>query len=81
MSHALARVFAWIIGLLRPDHISLAGPITELGQPLLEQAVTYTRTFTLPDLVARVTFSLATSSHLVTMGAMAQALHLELGLV
>ncbi len=81
LSRHLAQVFAWIIGLLTPDHISLAGPITDLGQPLLDQAAAYTR-----DLVGAgpgrpVSFSLAEAPSLVAVGAIAQALHQELGLV
>ncbi len=83
LSRHLAQVFAWIIGLLRPDHITLAGPIANLGQPVLDQAVEITRQFVLPDLVDRVTFSLveAESSNLVALGAVAQGLRRELGLV
>jgi N-acetylglucosamine repressor len=83
LSRHLAQVFAWIIGLLRPDHISLAGPIANFGQPVLDQAVHYTEQFVLPDLVQRVTFSLteSESSSLVACGAVAQGLRRELGLV
>lgn len=83
ISRSLAQVFAWIIGLLRPDHISLAGPIANFGEPLLAQAVQYTRRYVLADLVERVTFSLAESesSSLVAVGAVAQGLRRELGLV
>jgi predicted NBD/HSP70 family sugar kinase len=83
LSRYLAQVFAWIIGLLRPDHITLAGPVANFGQPLLDQAVYYTQQFALPDLVQRVKFSLteAESSSLVAMGAVAQGLRRELGLV
>lgn len=81
LSHSLAQVFAWIIGLFRPNHISLAGPITDLGESLLAQTVEQTRQLVLPDLGQAVTFSLTDASNLVTMGAIAQALHMELGLV
>ena len=81
LSRSLAQVFAWTIGLLRPEHIALAGPITDLGQPLLESAIARTRTLILADLVEHVAFSLARSPHLVTIGAVAQSLQLELGLV
>ncbi len=81
LSRSLAQVFAWIIGLLRPDHVSLAGPIADLGEPFLAQTIAYTRALLLPDLVERVTFSLSTSPNLVALGAIAQAVHLELGLV
>lgn len=81
LSATLAQVFAWIIGLLRPDHISLAGPITDLGEALLEQTIDHTQKLISPNLVERVSFSLTESSNLVAVGAIARALQLELGLV
>lgn len=81
LSHYLAQIFAWIIGLLRPDHVSLAGPITDLGEPLLDQTVSKTHQLILPELTQKVTFSLMESQHVVAVGAIAQALQLELGLV
>lgn len=80
----LAHTFAWIISLLRPNHISLAGPIADMGQPLLDQAVAHTTDLILPDLAQTVTYSLTETSetnNLVVVGAIAQALHCELGLV
>jgi len=81
LSYYLGQVFAWIIGLLRPDHVTLAGPITDLGEALLEQAVARTGQLILPELARKVTFSLTESSNLVAVGAIAQAMQLELGLV
>lgn len=81
LSRSLAQVFGWIIGVLRPEHIALAGPITDLGTPLLDLAIAHTRDLLLPDLVERITFSLAESPHLVMIGAIAQSLQFELGLV
>jgi|AMZC01.1.fsa_nt_AMZC01001137.1_4 predicted NBD/HSP70 family sugar kinase len=81
LSQSLAQVFAWIIGLLRPDHVSLAGPIADLGEPFLDQTIAHARALLLPELVERVAFSLSTSPNLVALGAIAQSLHLELGLV
>ncbi len=77
----LARIFAWVIVLLRPDHISLAGAIADLGEPLLESAIHETRQLVLPDLMSDMTFSLDNSSNLVAVGAIAQTLQKELGLV
>lgn len=81
LSGYLAQVFAWIIGLLRPNHISLAGPIADMGQPLLDQAILRTRDLILPDSAQSVTYSLTETNDLVAVGAIAQALHRELGLV
>lgn len=77
----LAQVFAWIIGLLRPDHISLSGSIADLGESFLERAVRKTQRLILPDLMKTTAFSLDNSSNLVAIGAVAQTLQLELGLV
>jgi predicted NBD/HSP70 family sugar kinase len=81
LSSYLALVFAWIIGLLRPNHISLAGPIADMGQPLLDQTIERTHDLILPDLMQSVTYSLTETNDLVAVGAIAQALHRELGLV
>lgn len=77
----LAQVFAWIIGLLRPNHISLAGPIADMGQPLLDRVIARTHDLVLPDSAQSVTYSLTETDNLVAVGAIAQALHRELGLV
>lgn len=81
LSSHLAQVFAWIIGLLRPNHISLTGPIADMGQPFLDQAIARTHDLILPDLMQSVTYSLTETNDLVAVGAIAQALHRELGLV
>jgi predicted NBD/HSP70 family sugar kinase len=77
----LAQIFAWVIVLLRPDHISLAGAIADLGEPMLESVIFKTRQLVLPDLIDGMTFSLDNSSNLVAVGAIAQTLQKELGLV
>lgn len=81
LSRYVAQIFAWIIGLLRPNHISLAGPIADMGQPLLDRAIARTHDLVLPALADSVTYSLTETNNLVTVGAIAQALHRELGLV
>lgn len=77
----LAHVFAWAIALLRPDHIALAGMITDAGDRLLEGAVHNAADLLQPEIVSGVTFSLADSSNLSTIGAVANALQKELGIV
>ncbi len=81
LSGYLAQVFAWIIGLLKPEHITLAGPITDFGPELLEQAVAHAQRLVLPDLAQSVTYSRTESANLVAVGAIAQALQRELGVV
>ncbi len=77
----LARIFSWIIALLRPEHISLSGGIADLGDSLLDCAIEKTKDLILPDLMKSVAFSLDNSSNLVAIGAVAQTLQQELGLV
>ncbi len=81
LARHLAQIFAWLIVLLRPDHISLAGTIADLGEPLLDCVIEKTRQLILPDLMKSMTFSLDNSSNLVAVGAIAQTLQKELGLV
>lgn len=77
----LAQIFAWVIALLRPDHISLCGPIADLGDPLLTCAIEHTGQLLVPDLMRTISFSLNNTSSLVAIGAVAQTLQRELGLV
>lgn len=81
LSGYLAQIFAWLIGLLRPDHITLAGPITNVGPALLERTIARTQQLVLPDLAQSVSYSLTESTNLVAVGAIAQALQRELGVV
>lgn len=77
----LAQIFAWITGLIRPDHIALAGGIIELGEPLLERATRYAADLLPPDLVNAVTYSLAEDQTLNLTGTVAHALNRELGVL
>ncbi len=77
----LARIFAWVIALLRPDHLSLAGAIADMGDPLLDCVIGKTQGLILPELMQSITFSLDNAPNLVAVGAVAQALQRELGLV
>ena len=77
----LAQIFAWIIALVRPDHISLAGTISDMGTSLLDCAVDKTRALISPDLMQTITFSQDNSENLVALGAVARTLQQELGLI
>jgi predicted NBD/HSP70 family sugar kinase len=76
----IATVCAWVIALLRPDEIALAGPIIDLGEPLLSRVEQITRTLFQSAAVERVTFELAESGSLSALGAVAHALRQELGI-
>ncbi len=77
----LAQVFSWIIAMLRPDHISLAGGIVDLGETVLNRIMEKAESLVQPELVQSVRFSLAESYELSALGAVAEALQNELGLV
>jgi predicted NBD/HSP70 family sugar kinase len=81
ISDTLAQVFGWVIAMLRPDHISLAGAIVDMGEVVLPRAVEKTDAMLQPGLVQTVRFSLTESYELGAIGAVAEALHNELGLV
>jgi hypothetical protein len=69
------------LGLLRPTHISLVGPIVDLGEDLIQQVIAKTEMFLPRALIEPVKFSLAESLNLSAVGAITQALHSELGIL
>jgi hypothetical protein len=71
----------WIVGLLRPEHISLAGPIVNLGEPFLNQVIAKTETMLWAKVIHPIKFSLAYSGNLSAIGAAALALHRELDIL
>ncbi len=77
----LAQVYLWIITILHPQHLSLAGGMAHLGDEFLAKVVENTRSLLEDRSLADTSFSLDTSPHLVARGAVAQALQHELGLV
>lgn len=81
LANTLAEVTAWVISLLHPKHIALAGPIVDLGILLLERVQARTVVLSTPEQVERVTFSLADAPNLSAIGAVAQAIQNELDLL
>ncbi len=81
LSTHLATIMAWIIGLIRPNHISLAGPIVNLGEPFLDRVIEKTESLLWAGVVGPMTFSLAYSGNLSAIGAAALALHRELAIL
>ena len=77
----VARIFAWVIALMRPDHLSLAGAISDLGEGFLNVVIAKTRLLVLPELVERITFSADDTPNLAAIGAAARSIQMELGLV
>ena len=81
LSTYLARIMAWIVGLLRPHHVSLAGPIVNLGEEFLNQTVAKVEAMLWQKVTHPVAFSLAYSGNLSAIGAAALALHRELDIL
>lgn len=81
LSTYLAQIMAWIVGLLRPQHVSLAGPIVNLGEDFLAQVVTKVEMRLGQSVSHTITFSLAYSGNLSAIGAAALALHSELDIL
>lgn len=81
LSTHLAQIMGWVVGLLRPDHISLAGPIVNLGEQFLENVIRKTEAMLWPEVVQPIAFSLAYSGNLSAIGAAALALHRELDIL
>lgn len=77
----LAYIFAWTIALLRPEHITLAGGISDMGQEFLNCAIEKTRRLVDAPLVEAVSFSIALQPNLSALGAVAQALQRDLGFI
>lgn len=77
----IAHLLSWVIALMRPDHITLAGPLHNLGPLLIEIARAQLAARLGVDSLPRLGLSLVTDSYLSARGAMAYALEEELGLV
>lgn len=77
----LAYVYTWIIGLVRPDEIALAGALVEMG-PTLPQRIRHHLQHTISaQALDGLRLTLAEARHLSLRGAVAHALHTELGIV
>jgi predicted NBD/HSP70 family sugar kinase len=82
IASALAQVFAWIIALMRPDEIVLAGVMSLMGQSLIDLTRDKLCDILPHSVVNATRISLAElSQHLELRGAVAHGLHQELGIV
>lgn len=76
----LSETLAWSVALLDPDQVVLAGGLVDLGAPLIERVEAETRALLSADrLYAH--FSLAESENLSALGAAAEAIQAELGIL
>lgn len=79
-AHSLAQALKWVIGLLRPDHITLVGPIAEYGAPFLDTLHTALAAHVPAGWLDAVSVSLVAADHLSASGAVALAIQRELGI-
>ena len=80
VAEVLADIMAWAVALLDPDQVVLAGGIADLGAPLLERIEAATRLrLSAERLYAH--FSLAEAENLSALGAAAEAIQAELGIL
>lgn len=77
----LAEIYAWIIALIRPDHITLAGEIVEMGERVLDRIRQKVMHRLPPEAVKAVEFSLTETAHSRSAGAVAYALQQESGIL
>lgn len=77
----LSTIFAWVITLLRPDHLILTGGIADLGQNFLAKVIDATSQHIDSPAVADTTISLSTDTNLSAKGAIAYTLQEHLGLI
>ena len=76
----LADIMAWTVALLNPDQVVLAGGIADLGAPLLERVAAETQNLLSAELLY-AQFSLAEGENLSALGAAAEAIQAELGIL
>lgn len=82
MAAVLAYVYGWIIGLMRPSEIVLAGTISELGHALLMRVDDQLRQELPAGKMAQLRLTLAAQPRYLSMqGAVIFALQQELGIV
>lgn len=81
LADSVAQLCAWIITLMRPDHISITGMIGDLGDDFARLVSAKTRMLTLPELVDQTSFSVDATRNLAAIGAAALAIQMEIGLV
>lgn len=81
LAENLADILVWIVGILSPDHVSIAGSIVQLDEEILSRTRNYLRQRISPELIDHVEFTLAYAEHLGALGAVAHALQKELNIL
>ncbi len=81
LAAGLARPLAWIVSLLQPTQVSLAGGVTDLGEVFLQRLAAEAGLLLGQGALDDLELTLAYSNRLGAMGAVALANLTELGLV
>lgn len=77
----VARMAAWAVALLRPQHISITGTISDLGYDFRDDVIGKVRALIPAELVDETQFSLSGTRDLAALGAAARAIQMEVGLL
>ncbi len=81
LAETLGHIYAWILALMRPSQISLAGRMSLIGEALID-AIQGQLTEIFPErAINGLQLTLAQDDDLTLQGAIANALHKELGVV
>jgi glucokinase len=81
LADRLAPVVAWTVALLRPDQLTLAGPIVDLGEDFLQDVSSRAATWLPGGQLDAVQMTLAYAERLGPLGAVALAVQKELSIV
>lgn len=79
-AETLSQALKWVIGLLRPDHITLVGPIADYGATFVDELRRVLKKQLPAGWLEAVTLSLVPVDHLSANGAVALAIEKELGI-
>lgn len=80
LARSLAHPTAWVVSILQPAHVSLAGAVTDLGDSFLDLLRAEVAALLTPGALEDVNFGMAYSDQLGAMGAVALATQAELEL-
>jgi len=81
LGKALGPVVAWVSALIRPQYVVITGPIADLGDLLVRAILRVAMTITSPESLSSVRLMLESAPNLPALGAAAQSIQEELGLV
>lgn len=81
VAESLAPLVAWAVALLRPDNLSIAGPVTELGDDFLASLRIASQAWLPTEELSAVQLSLADTKLTGALGAVALALQKELAII